>query len=115
MPFEPISSSAIEVDDRSADEPADPPGKRAIHEDESKRKRVAIGLSARRPTAPPTVHRPPRDLVTLAQRWLVTFLLLSLLLSTALLVYAKLTDAPTSWSSVQAFWRATLQGSQLIP
>ncbi len=111
MPFESISS-ATEVADSRAAEPADPPGQRAIDEDESERKRVAIGLSARRPTAPPTVHRPPRDLVTLAQRWLVTFLLLCLLISTALLLYAKLTDAPTSWSSVQAFWHATLTGER---
>jgi hypothetical protein len=86
------------------------PSTRPINEEASERKRAAIGLSARRPTAPPAVHRPPRDLFTRAQRWLVTWLLLGLLLSTALLVYAKLTDAPTSWASVQTFWRATLAG-----
>ncbi len=112
MSSESISPPATEVTNNSAAEPAQPRGERPINEDESERKRVAIGLSARRPTAPPAVHRPPRDLITLAQRWLVTFLLLCLLLSTVLLVYAKLTDAPTSWASMQSFWRATLSGER---
>ncbi len=86
------------------------PNARPINEEASERKRAAIGLSARRPTAPPAVHRPPRALFSRAQRWLVTLLLFCLLLSTALLVYAKLTGAPTSWVNVQAFWRATLTG-----
>lgn len=112
MSSESISSSATDVADNRAGELMPPRDERTINEDESERKRVAIGLSARRPTAPPTVHRPPRDLLPLAQRWLVTILLLCLLISTALLVYAKLTDAPTSWNSVQAFWRATLTGER---
>jgi len=112
MPSESISPPITEVTGTSAESLATPLNARAINEEESERKRVAIGLSARRPTAPPSVHRPPRDLITLAQRWLVTFLLLCLLLSTALLVYAKLTGAPTSLAAVQSFWRSTLTGEQ---
>ena len=104
----PATSSA----GHAAGEPVHTPSTRAVNEEDSERKRVAIGLSSRRPTAPPVVHRPPRDLITRSQRWLVTLLLLCLLLSTALLVYAKLSGAPTSWISIQSFGRAVLTGER---
>lgn len=95
----------------SATEPAyTPPVIRQIDEEASGRKRTAIGLSARRSTAPSAVHRPPRDLFTRAQRWLITLLLVGLLLSTALLSYARLVGAPTTWQSVTAYWRSVVTG-----
>ncbi|MCB0127875.1 MAG: hypothetical protein R2867_02150 [Caldilineaceae bacterium] len=85
---------------------------RTVQGEESERKRVAIGLAARRPTARPTIHRPPRTLFTAPQRWLLTLLLFALLLSTGLMVVAKLSDAPTSWSSVLTYWQAFVAGEK---
>lgn len=96
-----------------ADEVAFPsPGTRNIDEEARERKRVAIGLSARRATAPSAVHRPPRDLFSRGQRWLLTLLLVGLFISTALLSYAKVTGAPTSWQTVTTYWRSVLSGRQ---
>jgi len=92
-----------------------PPVTRAIDEATSERKRAAIGLSARRTTAPSTVHRPPRDLFSRGQRWLITLLLIGLLLSTLLLSYAKVTGAPTTWQSVTAYWQSVLTGRRWSP
>lgn len=94
------------------DTPSVPPATRQIDEVASERKRTAIGLSARRTTAPSAVQRPPRDLFSRSQRWLLTLLLLGLLLSTALLSYAKLTGAPTTWRSVAAYWQSTWAGER---
>jgi len=88
------------------------PSTRTINEDASERKRVAIGLSARRTTAPSAVHRPPRDLFSRGQRWFLTLLLVGLLISTALLSYAKVTGAPTSWQNVTTYWRSVWTGQQ---
>lgn len=83
---------------------------RTRNEEESKRKRTAIGLSPRRPTARPTVQRPPRDLFSTTQGWLLTLLLCSLLVSTALLTAARLNNAPTAWPIVRSYWRAIVTG-----
>lgn len=102
-------------DTNAVDTAYTPPTVRTIDEDTSERKRVAIGLSARRVTAPTAVHRPPRTLFSRGQRWLMTLLLVALFVSTTLLSYAKVTGAPTTWQSVSTYWQAVLSGRTWAP
>lgn len=83
---------------------------RAINEEERARKRREIGLAPQRPTASPVVQRPPRDLFSVAQRWLMTLLLFALLIATSLLVVAKSSGAPTSWATLQAYGSSLING-----
>lgn len=83
---------------------------RTIIEEERVRKRQEIGLAPRRPTARPTVQRPPRDLFSVAQRWLLTLLLFGILISTGLLVVAKSSGAPTSWLNLRNYGQALMRG-----
>ena len=105
MPSENVTTFSAEVNP-----PSDITTERAIVEEERVRKRLAIGLAPRRPTARPTVQRPPRDLFSKAQQWLLTFLLFCLLIATGLLVTAKLSEAPTTWLDLQSYGQALLRG-----
>jgi len=73
-------------------------------------KRVAIGLSPRRPTAREVVQRPPRTGLAGWQQWLVAGLVGALMVATLLLVIAKATGAPTAWPQVRAQLAAWLLG-----
>ncbi|MBX3011941.1 MAG: hypothetical protein KF832_10570 [Caldilineaceae bacterium] len=70
--------------------------------DAQAQKRVAIGLSPRRPTARAVVQRPPRSRLAQWQQWSVIALVLLLMLTTGLLIVAKSTGAATSWTQVRA-------------
>lgn len=70
--------------------------------DPQAQKRVAIGLSPRRPTARAVVQRPPRSLLAKWQQWAIVGLVAMLMLVTVLLIVAKSTGAPTTWSQVRA-------------
>jgi hypothetical protein len=73
-------------------------------------KRVAIGLSPRRPTARDEVQRPPRTGLARWQQGLIAGLVLALMVVTVLLVIAKATGAPTAWPQVRAQLAAWLLG-----
>lgn len=62
-------------------------------------KRTAIGLSARRSTAPETVQRPPRAGVLMSAWWLV-FGMIVLLLAVVLLIAARSLQPDATWSDV---------------
>ncbi len=85
--------------------------KRTINEEERARKRQAIGLAPRRPTARPTVQRPPRGFWASLQRWFAPLLLLALLVATGLLIVAQATGAPTAWPELQSIGRALIDGN----
>lgn len=70
-------------------------------EDESSRKRRAIGLAPQRPTAQAAPYRPP-DRPRMAGRkgWTLVGLLAGLMLATLLLVLARVAGAPTAWPQV---------------
>src|SRR5262245_10741673 len=70
-------------------------------DDERARKRVAIGLAPRRPTAKAAPQRPPDEHTGVLQRWWTVWLLLAVTAATVLLLFAKVLDSPTDWSPVQ--------------
>lgn len=82
---------------------------RAIDNAQSSRKRTAIGLSPRRPTAQTAVHRPPRTGLFSGKNWILVGLVVGLAFATLLLLTAQLLGAPTSWvalrATVGALWR----------
>lgn len=69
--------------------------------DPQAQKRVAIGLSPRRPTASSVVRRPPRSALTKGQQWALAGLVAALLVATLLLTVAKATGASTAWPQVR--------------
>ncbi|MEZ4729848.1 MAG: hypothetical protein R3E79_22175 [Caldilineaceae bacterium] len=79
-------------------------------EQQAAQKRVAIGLSPRRPTARATVQRPPRALFGPGQQWLLVGLVTALMMATVLLIIAKVTGAPTTWPQVRMQLAALLLG-----
>ncbi|MCB0062802.1 MAG: hypothetical protein KDE19_11825 [Caldilineaceae bacterium] len=83
---------------------------RAINEEDRARKRQEIGLAPQRPTASPVVQRPPKDLFSAAQRWILTLLLFLLLVATGMMIVAKSSGAPTSWPALQTFVAALIRG-----
>lgn len=98
----------------SATNPESPTGAPALPVDERQaQKRVAIGLSPRRPTARRTVQRPPRGAFTAWQQWILVGLVAALLLTTLLLVLAKASGAPTAWPQVRRQLAALLLGRPL--
>ena len=80
-----------------------------VPSDESARKRLEIGLSAKRPTAREDLQRPPdsraertRDEGRFPLEWLLALLMMTLFGATLLLLAARLAGAPTQWSYVTA-------------
>ena len=73
-------------------------------------KRVAIGLSPRRPTARAVVQRPPRTGLARWQQGVIAGLVVALMAATVLLVIAKATGASTAWPQVRAQLAAWLLG-----
>ncbi|MFN8495470.1 MAG: hypothetical protein U0350_48190 [Caldilineaceae bacterium] len=71
-------------------------------DDERARKRVAIGLAPRRPTAKAAPERPPDERTSALQRWWPVWLLLAVAAATLLLLAAKLLNSPTDWSPVRS-------------
>lgn len=81
--------------------------------DPQAQKRVAIGLSPRRPTARSVVRRPPRTALSKGQQWLLAGLLVALMVATGLLIVAKATGAPTTWPQVRMQLAAWVLGEPL--
>ncbi len=77
-------------------------GQAAQSDDERARKRVAIGLTPRRPTAKSAPERPPDEHTGTLQRWWPVWLLLAVAAATVLLLAAKLLNSPTDWSPVRS-------------
>lgn len=70
-------------------------------QDEQMQKRLSIGLAAQRPTARAAPLRPPdREDSNRTQFWTLAGVVAALIVATLLLVFAKVADAPTSWSLV---------------
>ena len=70
----------------------------AAFQDEQVKKRMAIGLSAQRPTAKSAPQRPPeRQSSQRLQFWTLVGIISALLVATLLLVFAKVANSPTSW------------------
>jgi len=82
-------------------------------EQQAAQKRVAIGLSPRRPTARATVQRPPRAPFGPGQQWLLVGLVAALMAATVLLIIAKATGAPTTWPQVRTQLAALLFGQSV--
>jgi hypothetical protein len=78
--------------------------------DRQAQKRVAIGLSPRRPTARTELRRPPRTMLARWQQWAITLMVVALIGATLLLVIAKATGAPTGWPQVRTQLEAILFG-----
>ena len=76
-------------------------------------KRVAIGLSPRRPTARSVVRRPPRTAFTKGQQWALAGLIVAMIVATGLLIVAKATGATTSWPQVRMQLAAWVLGEAL--
>lgn len=81
--------------------------------DRQAQKRVAIGLSPRRPTARAEVQRPPRTKLAQWQQWAIAFMVAALMVATVLLIVAKVTGAPTRWSQVRLQLATLLLGRPL--
>lgn len=81
--------------------------------DSQAQKRVAIGLSPRRPTASSVVRRPPRSALTKGQQWALAGLVAALLVATLLLTVAKATGASTAWPQVRMQLAAWVLGEPL--
>lgn len=88
-------------------DPQSPSGQRQAQ------KRVAIGLSPRRPTARAVVQRPPRTGLARWQQWAIAGLVGALMLATVLLVVAKASGAATAWPQVQSQLTSWLTGQPL--
>jgi hypothetical protein len=65
-------------------------------EDERARKRQAIGLSARRPTAREAVHLPPEEHAVESSMWTAVLLLVGMCLATGWMVYDAVAGAPST-------------------
>lgn len=78
-------------------------------------KRVAIGLSPRRPTARMAVQRPPRAGLARWQQWAIALMVAALMVATVLLIFAKATGASTGWSQVRHQLAALLLGRPAPP
>lgn len=76
-------------------------------------KRVAIGLSPRRPTARTVIQRPPTTGLTRWQQWLITSLVVALMGATVLLIVAKTTGASTAWPQVRRQLITWISGQSL--
>lgn len=81
--------------------------------DPQAQKRVAIGLSPRRPTARSVVRRPPRTALTQWQQWALVGLVVALMVATGLLIVAKAAGAATSWPQVRIQLAAWVLGQSL--
>lgn len=81
--------------------------------DPQAQKRVAIGLSPRRPTARSVVRRPPRTAFTKGQQWALAGLVVALIVATGLLIVAKATGAATTWPQVRMQLAAWVLGDAL--
>jgi hypothetical protein len=73
----------------------------SLDPDERARKRAAIGLAPRRPTAKAEPQRPPRPDGVRRYLWSLVLLVVALIMSTSLLVIARLMGSPTDWPSVR--------------
>lgn len=82
-------------------------------DDERVRKRLAIGLAPRRPTAKAAPQRPPDEQMGSLQRWWPVWLLLAVTTATVLLLVAKLLDSPTDWSPVRRNLTVWWEGQKL--
>jgi len=69
--------------------------------DERARKRIAIGLAPRRPTAKVAPQRPPAESTVAIHQWWPVFLLIAAAAATLLLLAAKVVNSPTSWTPVR--------------
>ena len=91
-------------------EPRDSP-----NQDERARKRLAIGLAARRPTAKVAPQRPPDEPVSSIRRWWPVFVLMAAAVATLLLLTAKVVNSPTDWTAVRqnltAWWSSETPAS----
>lgn len=103
MQPEPVSSET----ESAADET------QAVSGDPQAQKRLAIGLSPRRPTARSVVQRPPRTGLAIWQAWLIVGLVVALMAATGLLVAARMTGASTAWPQVRLQLAAWLLGKPL--
>ena len=75
-------------------------------DDPSLNKRISIGLSPRRPTAPETVQRPP-DVGGRLSGWWLVFWLCILLLTVGVLVIVRALPADLSWRDALTFFNRT--------
>jgi hypothetical protein len=85
-----------------------------VHEERA-RKRAEIGLSPARPTAQATFQRPPHESESRGCLWLLVWLVAAVLLTTLLLLGARLSGATLTWPAVQtdmASWWANLTNSR---
>jgi hypothetical protein len=93
-----------------------PPAGATPPNDTRARKRQAIGLEAQRPTARPTVQRPPEARTTISSWWLVVFLLL-LIGSVGLILTGQfMQQGPTALplpTCAAGLRRATMQANSL--
>ncbi len=101
--MQPEQVSAADTASTSLD-PQSPSGRRQAQ------KRVAIGLSPRRPTARAVVQRPPTTGLARWQQWVIASLVVAMMLATVLLVIAKTTGAATAWPQVRSQLTALLSG-----
>ena len=101
----------------NAPQSGDPPaaGKTAT-DDVRARKREAIGLEPQRPTARPTVQRPPEARTTFSNWWLVVFLLL-LVCSIGLILTGQFMQQGVAASPLAALrgWFAPNSGASSLP
>jgi hypothetical protein len=101
----------------NAPQSGDPPaaGKPAA-DDVRARKREAIGLEPQRPTARPTVQRPPEARTTFSNWWLVVFLLL-LVCSIGLILTGQFMQQGVAASPFAALrgWFAPNSGASALP
>ncbi len=84
-----------------------------VSSDPQAQKRVAIGLSPRRPTARTVVQRPPRPGLDRWQQWLLVGLVIALMAATGLLLAARASGASTAWPAVRLQLAAWLLGKPL--
>ena len=82
----------------------------SLHSQRQARKRVAIGLTPRRPTARTVIQRPPVTGLARWQQWLITALVLALMGATGLLILAKASGASTAWPQVRSQLATLLSG-----
>ncbi|MFO7631028.1 MAG: hypothetical protein R6W76_00745, partial [Caldilinea sp.] len=78
-------------------------------------KRTSIGLSARRPTAPDTVQRPPSAGMRMSAWWLVLCMLV-LMIAVAILVAARSLGPDATWGEVaSSLGRTSLTSANALP
>lgn len=111
MPASPMMTGARATDPKrrrsTAAEDAPPPvaddgDAREPTLDEQARKRVAVGLSPRRPTAKSAPQRPPSLNTFPLPAWLLAVSMLLIVAVTGLLVWGNVAESPPSWWPVAA-------------